>query len=444
MNSCGKPLFIIYLVLNAGLTYGQQQNGQTQPALQLPLSEIWQKADSFNKVNRAKKLQVDELTENISDSKAERLPELMASGYFEEASNLPIYDRGIFNDPTLHNIIHTRYKIGVDGYLNIYNGNKTNLKIAEGKIVRELMVYHQQATAADVRLLAAAYYLDLKKSYIFQTLMVKDIADQEKQLMKIKVLLQHGVILKSDLLRADLKLSHQRLSLIQINNDIAITNQKLNILIGEPDEQVIVPADELQPDSLAIKPYANYLAALDHTYDSRIAVEENKLSEIRLKNVKANTSLKVGLYANFQYAYPETFLYPYSANIYSLGITGVKVSFPLSSYYLNAHKQKAAAIEVQKQQVLRSDVDDKVRQRLNEAYLRFKEMLTKVDVARSNVGQAAENYRIVQNTYFNQASLITDLLDADVQLLQTKFDLASAQAAAQLQYYQLQNVLGNL
>jgi outer membrane protein len=425
------------------MVFGQDTN-QSLTQSKFSLIDIWQKADSFSKTNLSKKLQIDELTENISDSRAEKLPEFQASGNFEEASNLPIYDKGVFNDPTLHNIIHTRYKVGVDGYLNIYNGNKANIKIEENRVLREIAVYHQQATAADIRFLAAAYFMDLKKNYIFQSLMNKDIDDQEKQLLKIKVLLKNGVILKSDLLRAGLKLSHQRLSLLQINNDIAITNQKLNILIGEPDELIIIPQNIYVLDSLQLKPYSYYLSVLDRTFDNRIVTEENKLSQIRLKNVKSNTALKLGLYANFQYAYPETFLYPYSPNIYSLGTTGIRISFPLSAYYLNIHKQKAASIEVQKQKILKSDINDKVRQRLNESYIRYKEMLTKVEVAKINVNQATENYRIVQNTYFSQTSLITDLLDADVQLLQTQFDLASSEIAAQLQYYQLQNVLGNL
>ncbi|WP_183558895.1 TolC family protein [Mucilaginibacter sp. SP1R1] len=443
MRSYSKPLF--YGILNLVVfTARAQQKPVTSTGLKLSLFAVWHMVDSYNKTNQVKQLQVDEVNQNVLDSKAERLPELVASGNFEEASDLPIYDQGVFNTPSQHKIIHTRYKIGVDGYLNIYNGNKTNLKITEGEVLKELELVRQQATASGIRLLAAAYYLELKRSYVFELLMVKNIDDQDKQLAKIKMLLQQGVILKSDLLRAELKLSNQRVSLLQIENDILIANQKLNILIGQPDNQVIVPVDDLQPENLVLKPYDDYLSTLAQAYDNRIAGQEKSLSEVHLKNVKANVAWKIGLYSNFQYAYPETFLYPYSANIYSLGVAGLKVSFPISGYYLNTHKQKVAYIEVQKQQIIYADMQDKVRQRLNEAYLRFKEALTKVNVAKVNVTQATENYRIVRNTYFSQTSLITDFLDADVQLLQTNFDLASAQVTAQLQYYQLQNVLGNL
>jgi outer membrane protein TolC len=127
-----------------------------------------------------------------------------------------------------------------------------------------------------------------------------------------------------------------------------------------------------------------------------------------------------------------------------LGITGVKVSFPISSFYTNRHKVKTARLERWQKQVETTDVQDKIRQRVNEAFLRYQEAITRVEVAKTDVTRAAENYRIVRNTYFNQTSLITDLLDADVQLLQARFDLAAAQVTARLQYYQLQNATGHL
>jgi outer membrane protein TolC len=130
--------------------------------------------------------------------------------------------------------------------------------------------------------------------------------------------------------------------------------------------------------------------------------------------------------------------------LYSLGVAGIRASFPVSSFYHNKHKEKAARYELHRQETEHSDTEDQVRKQVKEAYLRFKESLVRIDVAKVNIEQAKENFRIVNNTYFNQTSLITDLLDADIQLLQTQFDLEAAKIGAQLQYFQLQNIIGNL
>ncbi|MEN0054859.1 MAG: TolC family protein [Mucilaginibacter sp.] len=434
-----RHALIIPLIVFFSLSYFTLQ-GQS-----LSLHEVWQHVDSKDKTNLIKQIQVNQSKENILDARAERLPEINLAGYLEETTNLPIYENGLFNSPSQHAIVHTRYKVGADAYFNIYNGGKTNIKIAERKIMLQLTDVQQKQTAANLRLLAAVYYLDLSKSYVFRALMINDIADQEKQLKKVKVLLKEGVILKSDMLRIELKLSRQRVTLLQIENDIKIAAQKLNIMMGEADEQTIIPADSLNVDQLPMKTYPEYLAeASSEAYEYRIAKQETGLSDLKLKDVRANSSVKAGIYSSFAYAYPENFLYPYAADLYSLGITGVKISFPISSFYTNRHKVKTAKLEHWQKQVETADVQDKIRQRVNEAFLRYQEATTKVDVAKTDVVRAVENYRIVRNTYFNQTSLITDLLDADVQLLQARFDLAAAQVTAHLQYYQLQNTIGRL
>jgi len=67
-----------------------------------------------------------------------------------------------------------------------------------------------------------------------------------------------------------------------------------------------------------------------------------------------------------------------------------------------------------------------------------------IQVATENVAQAEENARIIKNNYFKQPALITDLLDADVQLLRTRFELAAARIMAQDKFYLLQNTIGVL
>lgn len=430
------------LVLRTSLLSAQQSAGT---ALPLSLQQVWQKSDVYSKAIQMQKVKVQRSKEEIRDAVMERLPELSVGGNFEQATNIPVYEHGLFSAPTQHEVIHTLYKIGADGYLNIYNGSKTNLEIAEEKTHDKIAIEQQNLTVSDIRYRAAARYLELQRSMIFKNLMIKDIADQEKQLAEIRQFLKNGVVLKSDVLRVELKLSRQKLSLVTIENDISLSNQKLNILIGEPDEQIVIPTDKAGPDALTLGTYESYLSeAMAKSFQYRISAQETELKKIELKNVKANVSLKVGLYGDFYYANPQIFLYPYNPHLYSLGIAGVRASFPLSAIYLNRHKEKIAELELKNQELEHSDTEDNVRKQVKEAYLRYKEALIGIDVARVNVEQAKENYRIVNNTYFNQSSLITDLLDAGVQLLQTRFDLATAEMAASLQYYQLQNVVGNL
>lgn len=422
----------------------QQLPAQREPET-MTLTQIWQQAEVNSKRLHISLLELNKSEQGIQDALAARLPELSADANAEKASDLPIYTDGLLGDVVQHNVVHTRYKMGVDGYLNIYNGNKVNYKVREQQALAQIAGEKHKQDISSIKLQAVTGYLDLQMGYMFRELIVSDINDQQLQFKRIKYNYDQGMVLKSDILRAQLKLSHEKLSLTTINNNIAIASQKLDIMIGAPDTHLIRPASNMTPDSLEIKSYEGYIAeALGKSYDRHIAKGIISLSDIQHSMVKANTSLKLGLYANFTYANPETFLYPYYLHPYSLGIVGLKASFPISAFYLNKHKEKAAAIEAEQAAIRASDIEDKLRVQVNTAYLRFKEAMEKVEEARLNVSQAMENQRIVRNTYFNQTALLTDLLDADVQLLQSKLDLVTAQITALLQFYQLQDITGNL
>ncbi|PRA92623.1 transporter [Chryseobacterium sp. MYb7] len=419
-------------------------NSLESDTLRLTLKDAWQKAEENSRHIRIKNMEEEIANAELKDAKMERLPEIEVKGSAEKASNIPIYENGLFSKPSQHEIIHTLYKVGADFYLNIYNGNKLNLKIKENATLQKIREIQKKKAISDIHYKTAALYLDLQKIFIFRDLIKNDIGDQKAQLKEIKSLYKNGVVLKSDLLRIELELSRREMALITIENDILIATQKLNIILGVPDEQIIIPEFPFSEwDEKAT--YDEYLnSALEHSFDYHVSEQHTELSMLKLKQVKANVTPKIGLYGEFYYANPQIFLFPYNPYWYSLGVVGVKASFSLSSLYHNPQKVKAAKIEFEKEEETHKDTEDKVRQQVKEAYLRYQEALEQIKVAEVNVIQAKENARIIKNTYFSQTSLVTDLLDADIQLLQTKFELESAKILAQNNYYLLQNIIGIL
>ena len=68
----------------------------------------------------------------------------------------------------------------------------------------------------------------------------------------------------------------------------------------------------------------------------------------------------------------------------------------------------------------------------------------KTEVYKKAVIQAEENYRITKNKYDNALVNTTDLLDANVLLLQSKINLAVAKADVYLAYNKLLQTTGTL
>lgn len=432
------------LILGSSHVITAQTGSPANDTVRLSLKDAWQRAEDNSRHIRIRNIETEIADADLKDAKRERLPEIEIKGSAEKASNIPIYENGLFSKPTQHEVIHTLYRAGADFYLNIYNGNKLNLKIKEEGTLQKIRGIQKEQAVSDIHYKTSALYLELQKTFIFRDLIKQDIADQKAQLKEIKSLYKNGVVLKSDLLRVELELSRREMALITIKNDILIATQKLNIILGLPDEQTIIPEvpSNQWEENITYEEYVK--RALKHSFDYHISEQQTELSIIKLKQVKANVSPKVGLYGEFYYANPQIFLYPYNPYWYSLGVVGVKASFSLSSLYHNPQKVKAARLEFEKEEEAHKDTEDKVRQKVKEAYLRYEEALEQIKVAEANVVQAKENARIIKNTYFSQTSLVTDLLDADIQLLQTKFELEAAKITAQNNYYLLQNIIGTL
>jgi outer membrane protein TolC len=417
----------------------------TNSVLPLTMTETWQKATEYSKKIQLMTFAAEIREKEIIEAQVERLPEITVKGHLEYASNLAQYTHGMLEKPEQHEVIHFLYRIGTDSYLPLYHGNKLNLSVDKKKLLHQISEEQKNYSASEIRLQAAIYYLQLQRNIIYRALLVQDIINQEKQLMEIRHLFETGVVLKSDVLRVELKLSNQKFLLVKIENDVAIANQKLNILIGLPDEQRVDPNEQFSPHLIEVKLYEEYLKeAMEKSFEYHISEKQTELAKVQVNYIKANTRPKIGVYGDMWLANPQIFLFPYSPSNYTLNLFGLRASLPVSELYMNRPKTRIALLELEKEELAHHDTEDKIRQDVYEAYLRFKEALTRIDVSKVNVEHAKENARIVRNNYFNQTALITDLLDADIQFLQTNFELASSQIEAQIQYYRLQNILGNL
>src|SRR5258708_30085712 len=294
-----------------------------QDTLKVSLADAWQRAEVHSRAVEIKKKAAGIAGEEVKDAQMERYPELSAMSSVEEATNIPVYEHGLFSSPTQHDAIHTLYRVGADFYFNLYNGNKLNLKIEAEKTLHQMSIIQKEQAVSDIRYQTAVLYLDLRKSLIFRDLIVRDIADQEKQLVEISAFHKNGIVLKSDVLRVQLELSKRKMTLVTIENDIQIVTQKLNIIIGNPDETVVIPED-IVPEQEAERSYDQYLEeAFRHSFPYHISEQQTNLSRIHLQQVKANIRPKVGIYGNFYFANPQIFLYPYNPYWYSLGVAGL-------------------------------------------------------------------------------------------------------------------------
>ena len=114
-----RNLLKILLIIFSSFLYSQNNTNSKIP---LNLNETWSKA-----IENSKKIQLSTLEyrinkEEVFESKLERLPEVEIKGNYEYATNIPVYEDGLFHKPTQHEVIHLLYKVSTGYYLNVYDG----------------------------------------------------------------------------------------------------------------------------------------------------------------------------------------------------------------------------------------------------------------------------------------------------------------------------------
>ena len=252
-----------------------------------------------------------------------------------------------------------------------------------------------------------------------------------------------GLITNNDVLRSEMQLTNDRLSLQETDNSLILVSQQLDILIGLDENLLLKPDTTLLDQTVSLETYEDYVAqAYSNDPAIRLLRKQTELAQNDIRLTKASSLPSLSLYASNTLARPvsRTLADMYNNN-WNIGLS---LSYPLSSLYKNNHKIKESKWMVSLHKNEEEQKKQKIRIEVRTAFLRHKEALQEVEALKLSVRQAQENYRIMQNRYLNQLAILTDLLDANSVLLNAELQLTNTRTHVIYTYYQLQKACGRL
>lgn len=434
----GATLLLFTRSLNA-------QDAESIPTLSL--EEIWKVAETNNRQMKLSALNMQQSHLEVLEAKDRLLPELSIGGDIKLNSRFLIYENGLFSSPQDIPIKGYGYGAGYSLNFNLFNGGKERrtIKIRQEEEIRSR--YEADLQKHRVKYIVAVAYFDLYKFLNFRDFLDAEISAEKKQLSFIESLHKNGVVLKSDVLRTSVKLSQLELSLSDIEKKIDITKQRLNILMGRNDDEAIeiIHQNDAVMDTITNSGYADYIdIASSQSPEYKIINSDVQLSEMNIKQIKAAVLPKFSLYSHYNYTYPQISFYPYSNDLWGFGQTGIKVQFSIDNLYKSKHSI-ARALVVNNQSKEKANIKrDEILIQVNEAYLQQQQALESVEAAKKNIVKTTETVRVIRNSYLNQESLLTDLLEAENALLEAKFNLTSAQTNVKLSHIRLLAIVGIL
>ena len=251
---------------------------------------------------------------------------------------------------------------------------------------------------------------------------------------------QNGILARNDLLKAQLATSNIELSLLDAQNNFTIANINLALLLGLPENTFIEVDSSFVNITQQLKPFIEMEnIALQNRKDVQVIDFQKKAAAIGVKVAKSEAYPTIALTGGYIAAdIPKLITITNAINI------GLGVQYNIASLWKNNTKLiQARAKEVQLN-ATESLLNDGIKLQLNRDYQNYLFAQKKIDVYQKSIAQATENYRITKNKYDNNLVTITELLEADVSLLQAKLNASVAKADAALAYNKILSTTGTL
>ena len=303
----------------------------------------------------------------------------------------------------------------------IINGNKlAKVGVAAADLQRQL-------AEREVRLTTDQYYWNVvtlkeKRHTLQQTQQM--LRSLEKD---VSAAVKAGVALRNDLLQVQLQENQVEAAMLEVNKGIKASRQVLGQYIGLSDSAFVVSGLEAK-DSTFVLPIAMCkdpsVAAANMT-ESRL-LEQNVQGTVLNRKLEVGKNLpSVAVGAGYDYA-----RLVHKDNTF--GMVFATVSVPISSWWGGSHAIKRRKIEEQEAREQLADKQQllciKVEKGWDDVTVAYRKTL----IARKSIEQSRENLRLNQQFYHAGTGKMTDLLEAQRQVQQSRDQWVEAVAAYQL------------
>lgn len=426
---------LLVLLCFMSIVYAQAQNTQ-QLTLQEAVGLALQNSDGA-KASEAR-LNVAESEMNVT--KNLQYPDLKLSGQYMYLTNADVNlklatgssdgeaDSG--SSPKVNQLLLGQ----ASASMPLFSGFKLKNTVKSSEHLYQAASFNAKNDNETIALNVIQEYISLYKSRQAVTLIEENLKSAQQRVKDFSAMEQNGLLARNDLLKAQLQESNVEVSLEEAKKNARILNYELATLLKLPEETNIETATTefglVSSPTVSIGTDRFDLEALK--YQKEAADDQVKVAQSKYY---PSLSLSGGYIAlDLQNAITVT----NAMNV------GVGVSYNLSDLFKAKSDIKLAKYKAEELHYNLDAFTDKVKVQVENANQEYELALKTHNMYLKSEEQAKENYRIVKDKYDNGLADTNDLLDADVQQLQARIQLAYAEANITQRYYELLTAKGQL
>jgi len=381
----------------------------------------------------------------VGERHAAALPQLAALGGYMRTNHVEEF-AVVMPGPQLRIIypdVPDNYRSRLDLQWPIYTGGRVDALERAARL-------EATASSDDIAIARADLTLEITRAYWALAIAVESLRVVQEAVVRIDAHLRDvrnqldaGLIPPNDVLTVEAQQSRQRMLVIQARTARDVAEAELGRLVGATPG---TPIETASPIEMTPSPAASLDALVDTARRQRPerTALQNRIAAARERSTAAGAAKKptVGIGGGVDYARPNPRIFPREAAWKTSWDASVNVNWPLFDGGLARSQAAEAAAAVRATEERLADLDAslavEVRQRLAEA----ESSRAVVDASADAVRSAAEARRVLADRFAAGVATSTDVLDAQVALLQAELDRTQAIAGVYLADARLARALG--
>ena len=338
------------------------------------------------------------------------------------------------------------YRTRLDLQWPIYNGGRVQALERAARAEKDAIAGDLSAARADLRLEVTRAFWALVTARETEEVVTRAVERMDAHVKDLRVRLDQGLIVPSDVTSAEAQRSRQQLLAIEARNTRRVSEADLRRLTGLNGPITPAPAGSMPAGGLtAARPSPDRT-----TTSGPVAARAERealgkrvdAARAREDAARAGGKPQISAVGGFDYARPNPRIFPRANAWDDSWDIGVNLTWTLWDGGRRKAEKAEAAAATRALQTRITDFDRATAFEVEQRELELESARAAITAAEDGIRSAQETHRVLGERYRQGVATNTEVLDAEIALLQAELDRTRAVAAARLADARLERARG--
>lgn len=366
----------------------------------------------------------------ISETTSQLLPRLSFNAGYTRLSDVPPFEVKLPILPApvkIQDVVLNNYSLKVSLQQPLFTGFRLlSLRSASEKNKEAFAAdYNKDANEEAFNIINA--YWNYFKAQKLKEYIDENLKQEDTHLTDTKNFLANDLVTKNDLLKLEVRYASLRLKQIEAENNINTSRALFNKVLGLPiSDQTEIDAVEPEIEFAQL----NYDSLLSSAIQSRAELQALDF-RVQAGNDNVNAAASgwypsIFLFSDYYYNRPNQRIMPTIDKFKDTWDAGITLSWDIWNWGYNSSQVEQARQNLNQLNTNKELLKENIEVEVYNNFMALNAARNKIEVAKTGLAQADENYRGIQEKYNVQYATSTDLIDAETSRLQSQTDLINS------------------